>query len=121
MFRVLLPLLTAAATAIITTGFLGMVGWPVTVVSSNFLALVLIFSLSLTIHLIVRYRELHRLQPHAEQRTLVSQTLRSKAAPCLFNALTTMVAFASLLVSGIRPVIDFGLMWEQPSRERFAQ
>jgi predicted RND superfamily exporter protein len=105
---VLLPLLTAAATAIITTGFLGMVGWPVTVVSSNFLALVLIFSLSLTIHLIVRYRELHRLQPHAGQRALVSQTLRSKAAPCFFNALTTMVAFCSLVVSDIRPVIDFG-------------
>jgi predicted RND superfamily exporter protein len=105
---VLLPLLTAAATAIITTGFLGMVGWPVTVVSSNFLALVLIFSLSLTIHLIVRYRELHRLQPDADQRALVSQTLRSKAAPCLFNALTTMVAFCSLVVSDIRPVIDFG-------------
>ncbi len=105
---VLLPLLTAAATAIITTGFLGMVSWPVTVVSSNFLALVLIFSLSLTIHLIVRYRELHRLQPDADQRTQVSGTLRSKAAPCLFNALTTMVAFCSLVVSDIRPVIDFG-------------
>ena len=105
---VLLPLLTAAATAVITTGFLGMVGWPVTVVSSNFLALVLIFSLSLTIHLIVRYRELHRLQPDADQRALVSETVRSKAAPCLFNALTTMVAFCSLVVSDIRPVIDFG-------------
>lgn len=105
---VLLPLLTAGATAIITTGFLGMVSWPVTVVSSNFLALVLIFSLSLTIHLIVRYRELHRLQPDSDQRALVSETLRSKAAPCLFNALTTMVAFCSLVVSDIRPVIDFG-------------
>ena len=105
---VLLPLLTAAATAIITTGFLGMVGWPVTVVSSNFLALVLIFSLSLTIHLIVRYRELHRLHPDSDQRALVSGTLRSKAAPCLFNALTTMVAFCSLVISDIRPVIDFG-------------
>jgi len=105
---VLLPLITAASTAIITTGFLGMVGWPVTVVSSNFLALVLIFSLSLTIHLIVRYRELHRLEPDSDQRTLVSETLRSKAAPCLFNALTTMVAFGSLMVSDIRPIIDFG-------------
>jgi len=105
---VLLPLITAASTAVITTGFLGMVGWPVTVVSSNFLALVLIFSLSLTIHLIVRYRELHRLEPDSDQRDLVSETLRSKAAPCLFNALTTMVAFGSLMVSEIRPIIDFG-------------
>jgi len=105
---VLLPLLSAAATGIVTTGFLGMAGWPVTVVSSNFLALVLIFSLSLTIHLIVRYRELHTEHPDAEQRFLVSTTIRNKAAPCLFNALTTMVAFGSLVVSDIRPVIDFG-------------
>ena len=105
---ILLPLLTAAAVGIATVGFLGMVGWQVTVVSSNFLALLLIFSLSLTIHLIVRYRELHQLQPDASQRELVSPTLRSKAAPCLFTVLTTMVAFGSLVVSGVRPVIDFG-------------
>jgi predicted RND superfamily exporter protein len=105
---VILPLLTAAAVSLVTLGFLGMVGWPVTVVSSNFLALVLIFSLSLIIHLIVRYRELHLQKPDAEQRWLVSATLRAKAAPCFFTVLTTMVAFASLVVSGIRPVIDFG-------------
>jgi len=105
---ILLPLLAAAASGVVTTGFLGMVGWPVTVVSSNFMALVLIFSLSLTIHLIVRYRELHAGHPEADQRWLVSTTIRSKWAPCLFNALTTMVAFGSLVVSDIRPVIDFG-------------
>jgi len=105
---VVLPLLTAAAVSVVTVGFLGMVGWSVTVVSSNFLALVLIFSLSLIIHLIVRYRELHVQKPDADQRWLVSTTLRAKAAPCFFTVLTTMVAFGSLVVSGIRPVIDFG-------------
>jgi len=105
---VVLPLLTAAAVSVVTVGFLGMIGWSVTVVSSNFLALVLIFSLSLIIHLIVRYRELHVQKPDADQRWLVSTTLRAKAAPCFFTVLTTMVAFGSLVVSGIRPVIDFG-------------
>lgn len=105
---VLLPLLTATSVGVITIGFLGMVGWPVSVVSSNFLALVLIFTLSLTIHLTVRYRELHMQQPDIDQRTLVVSTLRSKFAPCFFTVLTTMVAFGSLVVSGIRPVIDFG-------------
>ncbi|MGD9338984.1 MAG: MMPL family transporter, partial [Syntrophobacterales bacterium] len=56
---VILSMLTALATAVVTTGFLGLAGWHVTVVSSNFLALLLIFVLSLAIHLIVRYRELH--------------------------------------------------------------
>jgi predicted RND superfamily exporter protein len=105
---VLLPLITAVATSIVTIGFIGAAGWLVTVVSSNFLPLVLIFTLSLSIHLIVHYRELHLAQPDAEQFVLVRDTLRAKAIPCLYTVVTTMVAFASLVVSGIRPVIDFG-------------
>ncbi|MDH5591263.1 MAG: MMPL family transporter [Gammaproteobacteria bacterium] len=105
---VILPLLTASVASIITIGFLGMVEWRITVVSSNFLALLLIFAFSLTIHLIVRYRELHMLHPDAEQRFLVRETVRSKVTPCLYTVITTMVAFGSLVVSDIRPVIDFG-------------
>ena len=105
---VILSMLTALATSLVTMGFLGLAKWRLTVVSSNFLALLLIFVLSLSIHLIVRYRELHVLNPDAGQRYLVQQMVHSKFVPCLYNILTTMVAFASLVVSGIRPVIDFG-------------
>lgn len=107
---VLLSLATCSLSALVVAGFLGMAGWPVTVVSANFVALLLIFSLSLTVHLIVRYQELHLQHPDADQSWLVLQTARDKFEPCLFTAATTMVAFASLLVSGIRPVIDFGWM-----------
>jgi predicted RND superfamily exporter protein len=105
---VILPLLTALATAVVTMGFLGLAGWSLTVVSSNFLALLLIFVLSLTIHLIVRYRELHVQNSDGEQRFLVRETVRSKFIPCFYMVITTMVAFGSLVVSGVRPVIDFG-------------
>ncbi len=105
---VILPLLTALATAVVTMGFLGLAGWRLTVVSSNFLALLLIFVLSLTIHLIVRYRELHVQNPDGEQRYLVKETVRSKFIPCFYMVITTMVAFGSLVVSDVRPVIDFG-------------
>jgi hypothetical protein len=105
---VILSLLTALATSVVTMGFLGLAEWRLTVVSSNFLALLLIFVLSLTIHLIVRYRELHVRNPDAEQRYLVQEMVRSKFIPCFYMVLTTMVAFGSLVVSGIRPVIDFG-------------
>ena len=105
---VILPLLTALATAVVTMGFLGLAGWRLTVVSSNFLALLLIFVLSLTIHLIVRYREFHVQNPDEEQRYLVRETVRSKFIPCFYMVITTMVAFGSLVVSGVRPVIDFG-------------
>ncbi len=107
---VILPMLTCFATGVITIGFLGLVDWPVTVVSSNFISLLLIITLSLTVHLIVRYRELHELNPQAGQEFLVWQTLRSKFEPSFYTAITTMVAFASLIFSDIRPVIDFGWM-----------
>ena len=107
---VVISLLCCFVSVIMMAGFLGLVRWPVTVVSSNFIALMLIFSLSLTVHLIQRYRELHLENPEAEQRWLVRTALYDKARPCLFTAVTTMVGFASLLVSGIRPVIDFGWM-----------
>ena len=105
---VVLPLLLASVASVMTIGLLGFLEWRITVVSSNFLALLLIFTLSLTIHLIVRYRELQVLQPQADQFTLLKDTVRSKVIPCLYTVITTMVAFGSLVVSGIRPVIDFG-------------
>ena len=95
---------------VVMTGFLGLVGWPVTVVSANFVALLLIFSLSITVHLTVHYRELNSLHPEQSQRWLVHQTLINKWVPCLYTTITTMVGFASLLIAGIRPVIDFGWM-----------
>ena len=105
---VVMPLITCAATGYIMICLLGLLNWPISVVSSNFLSLLLIITLSLNIHLIVRYRELNKLHPSHDQFALVSETIRSKFIPCLYTSLTTIVAFGSLVVSGIRPVIDFG-------------
>ena len=94
----------------IMTGVLGYMSWPVTVVSANFVALLLIFSLSITVHLTVRYRELVKLFPEKNHSSLIVMTMRDKLEPCLFTTITTMVGFGSLLIAGIRPVIDFGWM-----------
>lgn len=107
---VVLPLVACVTSALVMMGYLGWMHWPVTVVSSNFISLLLIITLSLVIHLIVRYREVSEQTPDASQFELVSETVRSKFLPCVYTAVTTMVAFGSLLVSGIRPVIDFGWM-----------
>lgn len=107
---VFMPLLTCFASGLTMIGFLGYKGWTVTVVSSNFLSLLIIMTLSLTVHLIVRYRELHEESPEADQHFLVLETVRTKAKPSYYATITTIVAFGSLLVSGIRPVIDFGWM-----------
>ena len=92
------------------TGFLGLMGWPITVVSANFVALLLIFSLSISVHLTVRYRELASLNPDKDQSWLVHRTMKDKLEPCFYTTITTMVGFGSLLVAGIKPVIDFGWM-----------
>ncbi|HED15744.1 MAG TPA: transporter [Gammaproteobacteria bacterium] len=107
---ILLPLFICLITVIFMLGYLGMTEWSVTVVSSNFISLLLIITLSLNIHLIVRYLELLKLNPEEDQKTLVLETIRTKLVPSFYTAITTIVAFSSLLVSDIRPVIDFGWM-----------
>ncbi|MGB0955879.1 MAG: efflux RND transporter permease subunit [Panacagrimonas sp.] len=107
---VIVPAATCALIALSMSGFLGLMQWPITVVSSNYISLILIISLSLGIHLIERHRELHRQHPGMAQAQLLEQTVRSKIMPSLYAVLTTMVSFASMAVSDIRPVIDFGLM-----------
>ena len=107
---VLMPIGISISGALIMTGVLGFLGWKVTVISSNFFSLLLVMTLSVTIHLVVRYRELAQLSPDEDKHTLIKRTLEQMFKPCLFTTLTTFAAFGSLLISGIRPVIDFGWM-----------
>jgi len=107
---IVLPLLSCFYAGLIMMGVLGVSGWSVTVISSNFLALMLIITISMNIHLIVRYRQLHRDHPDDDQLALVRTTIHKMVKPCLYTALTTIIGFGSLVVSDIKPVIDFGWM-----------
>ena len=107
---VVLPLATCLMSVLIMLGWLSWIDWRMTVISSNFVALLLIMVFAFTIYVVVRYREIHAANPGAEQTDLVMQTVRDMVVPCLYSALTTVVAFMSLVMSGIRPVIDFGWM-----------
>ncbi len=98
------------ATAVTSIGLLGWLDWPVTVISSNFVALLLIITMSLMIHLIVRFRQVERDRPMLDYQEKILETLSSMFTPCAYTSLTTIVAFGSLMVSDIRPVIDFGKM-----------
>ncbi len=95
---------------VVSTGLLGYFGWEVTVLSSNFIALQLILTISIVLHLVVRYRELVLKYPLANQYKLLMNTILSKLNPSLFAVLTTMIGFASLVLSNIKPVIDLGWM-----------
>ena len=105
-----LPLVCCGLTALTMIGFLGFVDWRVTVISSNFVSILIIVTMQLTIHLIVRYGELKGEFPDWDQRRLVKETVGFMTKPCFYTAITTIAAFSSLVVSGIRPVIDFGWM-----------
>ena len=107
---VAMPLVSSGLIALFVIGFLGWMDWRVTVVSSNFISLLLIISISLTIHLIVRYQELSESSLSLNKKELVSLTIEQMLKPCFYTALTTIIAFASLGISEIKPVIDFGKM-----------
>ena len=107
---VLLPLCSCVFAVVVMMGLLGLTGWPVTVISSNFISLMLILTMSMNVHLVVRYRQLSRDFAGQSQAQLVGDTVRRMVRPCLYTALTTMIGFGSLVVSDIKPVIDFGWM-----------
>ncbi|GAA3973851.1 efflux RND transporter permease subunit [Allohahella marinimesophila] len=107
---VAVPLMCCLFTVWLVTGCLSWVNWPVTVISSNYISLLLIMTLSLTIHLIVRYREYQHANPAFDERQVMMATASAMVRPCFYMTVTTIVAFGSLTFSGIRPVIDFGWM-----------
>lgn len=107
---VVLPLVCCAYTVTMMVGILGFVQWKVTVISSNFISLMLILTMEMNIHLAVRYRQMCAEMPEASHFDVIRTTTRTIALPCLYAALTTILAFCSLVTSGIRPVIDFGWM-----------
>ena len=91
-------------------GLLGTFGWQVTVISSNFISLQLIITMAITIHLIIRYRDLAFQHPGADRRKLILDTVRLMVTPCLYAALTTIAGFGSLLLCDLLPVKTFGWM-----------
>ena len=105
---VIIPLFSCLLTVLILAGLLSYLDWRITVISSNFPSILLITVLALNVHLVVYYRDFISDNPDSSQIERVKATIKTMYWPCLYTALTTIVAFISLLISGIRPVIDFG-------------
>ena len=108
IWLVTLPLINALVTTFITAGFLGFMDWKISVVSSNFIALLLILTISLTVHVLVKVNELKK-ENHNFKEAL-SESVNQMFLPCFFAALTTAIAFLSLLLGDLKPVIEFGKM-----------
>ena len=94
----------------IMTGLVSLLGWKVTVISSNFIMLMLILTLSMTVHIAVRYKQALAEKLNLNKIESIIFTVKKMYKPCLYSALTTVFAFLTLYLSGIKPVMDFGLM-----------
>ena len=105
---ILLPISNAFLTTFVTAGFLGYMDWKISVVSSNFIALLLILTISLTVHVLVKVNEL--IKDYSDRRSALIESVNQMFLPCFFAALTTAVAFLSLLLGDLKPVIEFGKM-----------
>ena len=107
---IIIPLASCLFSVIFMIGLLGLLGWKVTVISSNFIALMLILTMAMNIHLSTRFLQLKNEFPNLQKNKLNEMATKKMFLPILYTGLTTICAFLSLIFSGIRPVIDFGWM-----------
>ena len=107
---VFIPLLSCFFSVSIMVGLLGLVGWKVTVISSNFIALMLILTMAMNIHMSVRYLQFKKENPNILNSDAILWTSKKMFWPILYTVLTTICAFLSLIFSNIKPIIDFGWM-----------
>jgi uncharacterized protein len=107
---IIVPISSCFFSVIIMMGLLGLLGWKVTVISSNFIALMLILTMAMNIHISTRFLQLRKSHPEKNNLEILSLTTGKMFWPILYTALTTIIAFLSLIFSGIKPIIDFGWM-----------
>ena len=107
---VVIPIGSCFFSVLIMMGFLGIMNWKVTVISSNFIALMLILTMAMNIHMSTRFLQLRKKFPDSSLLEIITLTSKKMVWPIIYTVLTTMCAFMSLIFSGIKPIIDFGLM-----------
>ena len=107
---IIVPISSCLFSVIIMTGLLGLLGWKVTVISSNFIALMLILTMAMNIHMSTRFLQLKESMPDKNILDLIILTTNKMFWPILYTVLTTIIAFLSLIFSEIKPIIDFGWM-----------
>jgi predicted RND superfamily exporter protein len=107
---IIIPISSCFFSVLIMTGLLGLLGWKVTVISSNFIALMLILTMAMNIHMSTRFLQLRNDFPNSNNFEIISMTTSKMFWPIIYTVLTTVCAFLSLVFSGIKPIIDFGWM-----------
>jgi len=107
---IVVPISSCFFSVLIMMGLLGLLGWKVTVISSNFIALMLILTMAMNIHMSTRFLQLKKNNPELKNSEIISMTTSKMFWPIIYTVLTTICAFLSLIFSDIKPIIDFGWM-----------
>ncbi len=107
---IVVPISSCFFSVFIMTGLLGILNWKVTVISSNFIALMLILTMAMNIHMSTRFLQLRKKFPNSNNFEILNKTTSKMYWPILYTVLTTICAFLSLVFSEIKPIIDFGWM-----------
>jgi predicted RND superfamily exporter protein len=107
---IIVPISSCFFSVVIMMGLLGLLGWKVTVISSNFIALMLILTMAMNIHMSTRFLQLRKSNSSKSNLQILTLTTGKMFWPILYTVLTTVIAFLSLIFSGIKPIIDFGWM-----------
>ena len=107
---IIVPISSCFFSVLIMTGLLGLLGWKVTVISSNFIALMLILTMAMNIHMSTRFLQLRKDFPVSSNFEIISMTTEKMFWQIIYTVLTTVCAFLSLIFSSIKPIIYFGWM-----------
>ena len=94
-------LFTSISAVYLSIGLAGFINFEITAVSANFLSLMFVLSISMNVHIMNNY---------LQRDIKIIENFRMMFWPCFYTFLTTIVAFVSLVISDIKPVIDFGII-----------
>jgi len=107
---VIFPLLSCLISIALMIGTLGYLNWKVTVISSNFISIMLVLTMEINIHYIQRYKQFQDLYPKKKETELTQLTANGIFQSILYGVFITIIGFLSFIFCDIRPVIDFGYM-----------
>ena len=107
---VIFPLLCCLISIVLMIGALGYLNWKVTVISSNFISIMLVLTMEINIHYIQRYKQFQSIYPKKNETELTQLTANGIFQSILYGVFITIIGFLSFIFCDIRPVIDFGYM-----------
>ncbi len=104
---VIIPQMAVIISLVCVLGFMGATGQEINLISNLLIPIMFVVGMSVVIHLTTKY--LQEVRKGVDPMTAMRPTLREIGFAVFLTSTTTAIGFASLLVSKIDPIRDFGL------------